>query len=193
MLAPAVGTLEAARAVDHFLGCWSYGVGLVGHRAVVLAGLLEGAASAFEVVEARLVVEAGGVAPVVALPSSGFVVPPPLQWAVGSRWGLLPWQGMAVTLSGATHPGQLVPGEPADVETLAAALRSFAADATRGAVSLARLSVGGWVGQAAEVFAAELGGLPAQLEGAAAAFAEASDGPYPLEWTQGLVAPNIRE
>lgn len=74
----------------------------------------------------------------------------------------------------ALRPADLVPGEPEDVELLAAELRRFAQGAADTAADLRRLSLGGWQGQAATTFAHELGEAPKRLERAADAFTAAA-------------------
>ena len=54
---------EAARAVEDFLREWSYGLGIVGEDALTLANALDGAAAAFEAVEAGLTGELTGELP----------------------------------------------------------------------------------------------------------------------------------
>jgi hypothetical protein len=170
MLAPGVGTPEAARSVDEFLGAWSYGMGVIGHQVTELAGMLEGAAAAFETVEAQLT-GGGPTGPPAPIPAPD---PPPLPSPVGARWGDVPWTRVPAALSAASSPRELIPGEPQDVDQLAAATRDFAVTAADGADALGALTLGGWVGAAAAVFAAELGEAPRRLQVAVEAFAQAS-------------------
>lgn len=169
MLAPGVGAPEPARAVGEFLGAWSYGMGVIGHQVAELAGMLEGAAVAFEAVEAHLTASEPPGPSSIPVPD-----PPPLPAPVGARWGDVPWTRVPVQLSAAKSPRQLIPGEPQDVDQLAAATRDFAVTAADGANALGALTLGGWVGAAATVFAAELDEAPRRLHVAVEAFAQAS-------------------
>lgn len=175
MLAPAVGAPEPARAVDGFLSSWSYGMGLIGHQVTELALMLEASAVAFDAVEARLSVAGGGATPA-APPTPITAAPelPPLPRPLGARWGDMSWTRVPVQLSAARYPRELLPGEPEDVEHLAVALRGFAVTAADAQTMLRQVSLGGWVGAAATVFANELDQVPGRLSIAADAFAEAS-------------------
>ena len=74
---------------------------------------------------------------------------------------------------GAT-PARLVPGEPDEVERLAARLARFAAGAADASARLSRLDAEHWSGEAADLFRQAAGPVPRQLAGAGAAFAAAA-------------------
>lgn len=179
ILVPAVGSHAAAQPLNEFIQAWSYGLGVLGHDVAVLAGTLDGAAAAFETIETEL----AGAASQMAVPDScvptrvvGATPIPPWQAPLpappeGSlRWGGLPSPGLEVQLSAATHPRQLVPGEPDDVEAMAASFRRFAVDSAETAYRLRRATLGGWAGQAAAAFAVQVAQAPAALDLAADAF-----------------------
>jgi hypothetical protein len=71
-------------------------------------------------------------------------------------------------------PAELVPGQPDEVEQLAARLSRFAAGASEAAVRLRGLDSAHWAGQAAELFREAVGPMPEQLSRASAAFGAAS-------------------
>ena len=77
-------------------------------------------------------------------------------------------------LSPGALPAELVPGEPDEVERLAARLTRFAAGAGEAAVRLDALSRGAWSGEAGELFREAVGEVPASLTRAATAFASAA-------------------
>ena len=77
-------------------------------------------------------------------------------------------------LSPGALPAELVPGEPDEVERLAARLTRFAAGAGEAAVRLDSLSRGAWSGEAGELFREAVGEVPASLTRAATAFASAA-------------------
>ncbi len=176
---------RAAEALSGFLGEWTYGMGGLATRAEVLAGYLEASANAFDGVESRLVSAVGGdMAQLVSVANSSSspipsVAPPPTapsrhlaNWA-----GLGPPPGfMQPTLATATHFRQLVPGEPDDVDALAAAeVRNFAVAADDACSALRRMSTGTWQGQAAAMFSAHVDEVPKQLDDAARCFGAAAD------------------
>ena len=170
-LAAGVGEHGAAAACSGFLEAWTCGLRVLAHDVTELAGTAEGAAGAFEAIEAALAATArrggAGCVPVATGASSTGVVPPVPQ---RHGWGALPTPGVAVQLSAATHPKQLVPGEPDDVEELGRRLREFAVNADEAAARLRKAGTGGWAGQAATVFAAQVDGVPAALDRSAEAF-----------------------
>jgi hypothetical protein len=67
-------------------------------------------------------------------------------------------------------PAELVPGQPDEVERLAARLARFAAGAADASVRLQGLDSAHWSGGAAELFRAAVGPMPQQLSRAGAAF-----------------------
>jgi uncharacterized protein YukE len=74
----------------------------------------------------------------------------------------------------ATYARELVPGDPDDVDDLAAQCQRFAEGASDAARRVRGLTLGGWVGQAAEAFAHEIDDQPRRLEKAADAFTAAA-------------------
>ena len=71
--------------------------------------------------------------------------------------------GMSVLSPGAL-PAELVPGEPDEVERLAARLTRFAAGAGEAAARLDALSRGAWSGEAGELFREAVGEVPASAD-----------------------------
>ena len=72
------------------------------------------------------------------------------------------------------RPAELVPGEPDEVERLAARLARFAAGAAEAAARMGTLDAGAWSGQAGGLFREAVGEVPTRLTRAAAAFATAA-------------------
>lgn len=175
-LVPAVGAADPARALSDFLAAWSYGLGLTGHQVTLLASMLDSAAVAYDAVEARLSVAAGGAPGPVLTPASGVPAPepPPPPPPQAARWGDLRLSQVPVQLSAATHPHQLVPGDPDDVLYLGSTLRRFAVASADAANAVRRQSTAAWAGSAAAVFAQQVGQLPAALDAAADAFGAAA-------------------
>lgn len=72
------------------------------------------------------------------------------------------------------RPAELVPGEPDEVERLAARLTRFAASAGDAGARLGSLESGAWSGEAGQLFREAVGEVPSRLTRAAAAFGTAA-------------------
>lgn len=182
-LASSVGEGRAQDAVEEFLDRWAYGLGLLHDDAQALAYTLGQAATAFEAVEAQLAAAAtyGPNPPTTLITPVPEDPPPPTAtrelhgsapplWAQGPVTGS-PWW---VELSVATHPRELIPGDPTLVEDLSAELRRFAIGTAQAADRVRALVLGGWVGAAAEAFTREAADIPVRLDESATAFGGAA-------------------
>jgi hypothetical protein len=77
-------------------------------------------------------------------------------------------------VSAGARPEELVPGDPDDVERLAARLARFAASSGEAAARLDRIDTEAWSGEAGELFREAVAPVPARLASAAAAFTTAT-------------------
>lgn len=166
----AAGPGRAARALADFLGEWTYGMGLIGHQVEVLASYLETAALAYETAEAQLTAAAGGrvTAPASFVPLAP-LPEPPARRPVMLVNDLSP-MALPLTLATATHPSQLLPGEPHELTRLAGILRGFANSAADAVDGLRSLSTGSWQGEAAVAFAGHVQQAPDRLVVASQSF-----------------------
>lgn len=173
--AEAAGKDEARRSVHDLAARWTFGLGILRDEAASLAFLLSRAAATYEAVEASLTggspghlppvpAEVGrdrGLAPAAPAGSDGKSVAPIFDATPGS------WSSR---LESAGGPRGLIPGDPARVEELAAQARRFAMDAAHAAGDMRALSLGTWVGAAADAIVAEAGDLPSCVVAASEAF-----------------------
>jgi hypothetical protein len=174
----AVGDGRAQAAVEDFADRWSYGLSILADEAASLASMLSLAAATFEAIEARLTAAAGASS---SAPFGGSAREPNRASGLQTSDALAPWpmppgspgsfgEPWWVQLARADHPRQLVSGEPGEVEELAAQARRLVLDAAQGANEVRSLTVGQWIGAAADAVVTEVGDVPGRLDTAAESF-----------------------
>lgn len=193
-MVPAVGRHRAAQAVAG-LDAWTYATGWIGTQAGTLAAQLAQAGAAYTAVEAQLIRAAGGSAAPVQLPAAGGPAAEPVR----ANWALLAPLAPAVPvqLGSATHVTQLIPGDPGQVRVLARSLKAFAEEMAEARSACARITLGAWVGAAADTVVGQLEELLQRLAQAEAAFSTAGDAlaAYGITHTdaQALAAEAMRD